>query len=96
MRMFSFHVAGGGGRRVHINPEQVVCLVDLGDDRTQVVTTGLSGSTSMSLVVEGGVEEVAMVLQGRPRPVRRSVTDAGDLGLSAARPPLTLRDSAFG
>jgi hypothetical protein len=77
--MFSFMMAGGGGRRVHINPEQVVCLVDMGDDRTQVVTTGLSGSTSMTLVVEGALEEVAMVLQGHVRPERRSLHDPDDV-----------------
>ena len=70
MRMFSFLMAGGGGRRVHINPEQVVCLVDMGEDRTQVVTTGLSGTTSMSLVVEGSLEEVARSLQGQAAPPR--------------------------
>ena len=79
MRMYSFHMAGGGGRRVHINPEQVVCLVDMGDDRTQVVTTGLSGSTSMTLVVEGDLDEVALTLQGRVRGERRSLTEADDL-----------------
>ncbi|HEY4031006.1 MAG TPA: hypothetical protein VGM25_11725 [Caulobacteraceae bacterium] len=79
MRMYSFHMAGGGGRRVHINPEQVVCLVDMGDERTQVVTTGLSGTTSMTLVVEGDLDDVAMTLQGRVRAERRSLTDADDL-----------------
>jgi hypothetical protein len=75
MRMFSFLMAGGGGRRVHINPEQVVCLVDMGDARTQIVTTGLSGATSMSLIVETSVEEVASVLQDRPSPTQASLTD---------------------
>ena len=65
MHMFSFVLAGGGGRRVHVNPEQVVCLVDMGDERTQIVTTGLSGATSMSLIVETPVDEVSLTLQGQ-------------------------------
>jgi hypothetical protein len=75
MRMCSFLMAGGGGRRVHINPEHVVCLVDMGDDRTQVVTTGLSGSTSMSLIVEGPLDEVALALQNRSRPAAAALSD---------------------
>jgi hypothetical protein len=78
MRMFSFLMAGGGGRRVHINPEQVVCLVDMGDDRTQVVTTGLSGATSMTLIIEGAHDEVARALEGRstaPRPGMAEIKD---------------------
>jgi hypothetical protein len=63
--MYSFLMAGGGGRRVHVNPEQVVCLVDMGDERTQMVTTGLAGSTSMTLIVEGPLDDVARTLQGR-------------------------------
>jgi hypothetical protein len=65
MRTYSFLMAGGGGRRVHVNPDHVVCLVDMGDDRTQVVTTGLSGAASMTLIVEGALEDVARTLQGR-------------------------------
>jgi hypothetical protein len=75
MRMCSFLMAGSGGRRVHINPEQVVCLVDMGDARTQIVTTGLSGATSMSLIVETPVEEVAGVLQDGQGPTKASLTD---------------------
>jgi hypothetical protein len=75
MRMCSFLMAGGGGRRVHINPEHVVCLVDMGDDRTQVVTTGLSGSTSMSLIVEGPLDEVALALQNRSRSAAAALSD---------------------
>lgn len=79
MRMYSFQMAGGGGRRVHINPEHVVCLVDMGEERTQVVTTGLSGSTSMTLIVEGPLDDVARSLQGRPAPARPRVADLMDL-----------------
>jgi hypothetical protein len=63
MRLVSFVMAGSGGRLVHINPEQVVCLMDLGENRTQIVTTGLSGETSMSLIAEVGPDAVAKKLQ---------------------------------
>jgi hypothetical protein len=79
MRMYSFQMAGGGGRRVHVNPDQVVCLVDMGDERTQVVTTGLSGQTSMTLIVEGALEDVARTLQGRAAPPRSRVADLMDM-----------------
>lgn len=59
MRLVEFHIAGGGGRPVHINPDQVVCLIESGAGRTQIVTTGLTGESSMSLIVDGEVEEVS-------------------------------------
>ena len=59
MRMMVFKVAGGGGRVVHINPTQVVCLLESGAGRTQVVTTGLTGESSMSLIVDGDPAEVS-------------------------------------
>ena len=59
MQMVAFPIAGSGGREVLINPEHVVCLMDLGEERTQIVTTGLSGAASMSLVVEVKIHEVA-------------------------------------
>jgi hypothetical protein len=62
MRLVEFPTAGSGGRKVHINPEQVVCLIDSGDARTQVVTTGLSGENSMSLVVDMAMDDVAWKL----------------------------------
>jgi hypothetical protein len=62
MRLVEFPTAGSGGRKVHINPEQVVCLIDSGEDRTQVVTTGLSGENSMSLVVAMPMDDVAWKL----------------------------------
>jgi hypothetical protein len=86
MRMCSFMMAGGGGRRVHINPEQVVCLVDMGEDRTQVVTTGLSGATSMTLIVEGGHDEVSRVLQGRGDAARPNLADIMDMPLPGETP----------
>ena len=45
-----------------MNPEQVVCLIDSGKNRTQVVTTGLSGESSMSLIVAMPVEDTARAL----------------------------------
>jgi len=69
VRLVGFPVAGGGGRRVHINPTQVVCVLDIGDCRTQVVTTGLSGETSMSLILEASQPAVVRALEavGRAR-----------------------------
>ena len=52
VRLVGFPVAGGGGRVVHINPEQVVCVMDVGVQRAQIVTTGLAGENSISLIVE--------------------------------------------
>jgi len=52
LRLVSFPVAGSGGREVHINPEQVVCVMDIGLRRAQIVTTGLAGESSISLIVE--------------------------------------------
>ena len=62
MRLIEFPTAGGGGRKVHVNPEQVVCLMDSGDGRTQIVTTGLSGESSMSIVVAMSMNDVARKL----------------------------------
>ena len=67
IRLVGFPVAGGGGREVYVNPEQVVCLLDIGGDRAQIVTTGLSGQTSMSLIVERPVEAVFRALVGAQR-----------------------------
>lgn len=57
-----------GDRILYLNPEQVVCLIDSGKNRTQVVTTGLSGESSMSLIVALPVEETARVLRSLPQP----------------------------
>jgi len=64
MRLIEFQVAGGGGRPVHINPDQVVCLLEAGSNRTQVVTTGLTGESSMSLIVDGSPTDIARRLGG--------------------------------
>lgn len=51
-----------GGRTLYVNPTQVVCLIDAGKDRTQIVTTGLSGESSISLIVALKMPEVAQML----------------------------------
>ena len=66
LRLIGFPIAGGGGRAVHVNPEQVVCVLDLGEGRAQIVTTGLSGETSMSLIVERRIEAVLRDLAAQP------------------------------
>ena len=65
MQLIAFKVAGSGGRPVYVNPEHVVCLMDGGDNRTQIVTTGLSGEHSISLVVDLNPATVAERLQGK-------------------------------
>lgn len=64
VQLIGFRLAGGGGREVHINPEHVVCVLDVGERRAQIVTTGLSNETSMSLVVEGTHAAVIDALSG--------------------------------
>ena len=64
VQLIGFRLAGGGGREVHVNPEQVVCIMDVGERRTQIVTTGLSGETSMSLIVEAAHAAVVRALLG--------------------------------
>lgn len=59
-----FRLAGGGGRLVHVNPEHVVCVLDVGENRAQIVTTGLSNEASMSLIVEASQTAVIQALQG--------------------------------
>jgi hypothetical protein len=65
VHLVGFPLAGGGGRQVHVNPEQVVCVMDVGERRTQIVTTGLSGETSMSLIVEATHPAVVKTLLGK-------------------------------
>lgn len=63
LHLIGFRLAGGGGREVHVNPEQVVCVLDVGDRRAQIVTTGLSNEASMSLIVEASHSAVVHALQ---------------------------------
>lgn len=51
-----------GDRLLFVNPEQVVCLIDAGKNRTQIVTTGLSGQSSISLIAALPLPEVARML----------------------------------
>jgi hypothetical protein len=67
LQLVGFPVAGGGGREVHVNPEQVVCVLDVGGERAQIVTTGLAGENSMSLIVERRMAAVVEALQRRIR-----------------------------
>ena len=53
-----------GGRLLYVNPEQVVCLIDSGHNRTQIVTTGLSGQSSISLIAALPIQEVTRLLTG--------------------------------
>ena len=68
MRLVRLPVAGAAGRPIIVNAEQVVCIVDIGDKRSQVVTTGLSGEASISLMVELSAYEVADRLEAAVRP----------------------------
>ena len=63
VRLVPLRVAGGGGRQVHVNPAHVVCVLGNGEGRSQIVTTGLSGETSMSLIVEGDPELISEWLE---------------------------------
>jgi hypothetical protein len=58
MQFVALPVAGAGGREVLVNPEQVVCILEAGENRTQIVTTGLSTESSISIVVALSVREV--------------------------------------
>jgi hypothetical protein len=64
VQLIGFRLAGGGGREVHINPEQVVCVMDMGEARTQIVTTGLNSAASMTLIVEAAHAAVVRDLLG--------------------------------
>ena len=61
-------MAGAGGRPVIVNADHVVCIVDVGEKRSQVVTTGLSGEASISLLVELPAAEVANRLEASAAP----------------------------
>jgi hypothetical protein len=65
LQLIGFPVAGGGGREVHVNPEQVVCVLDVGGERCQIITTGLQGESSMSIIVERRLRTVVEELAGR-------------------------------
>ena len=62
MRLVELPEAGGQG--LYVNPEQVVCLIEAGKNRTQIVTTGLSGQSSISLIAALPIHEVTRLLTG--------------------------------
>jgi hypothetical protein len=62
MPLIALPVAGAGGREVFVNPQHVVCLLDAGPRRTQIVTTGLSAEASISLIVELSAADTALRL----------------------------------
>ena len=66
VQLIGFRMAGGGGREVNVNPEHIVCVLDVGENRTQIVTTGLSNAASMSLVVEAPYAAVVQRLADHP------------------------------
>jgi hypothetical protein len=59
MSLISFRLAGSGGEDAYVNPSMVVCLMHAGQGRTQVVTAGLAGETSISIVVAMQLHDVA-------------------------------------
>ena len=65
VKLVGLPLAGSGGRQVFVNPEQVVCLMDVGASRTQLVTTGLSTESSITLTVDrplAGVVEALLAV----------------------------------
>ena len=62
MQFVALPVAGTGGREVLVNPDQVVCILDVGENRTQIVTTGLATESSISIVVALELREVGLRL----------------------------------
>lgn len=64
MSYIALPVAGSAGREVWVNPGQVVCLMDEGPRRTQIVTTGLSSAASITLVIALAAHEVVRRLEG--------------------------------
>ncbi|HEY0725774.1 MAG TPA: hypothetical protein VGD41_17595, partial [Pyrinomonadaceae bacterium] len=61
-KLVGLPLAGSGGRQVFVNPDQVVCLMDVGGSRTQIVTTGLSTESSITLTVERSLLKVVEAL----------------------------------
>lgn len=59
MSLIPFRLGGSGGEEAYVNPDMVVCLMQAGLQRTQVVTAGLAGETSISIVVAMELHDVA-------------------------------------
>ncbi len=62
MSLVRFRLSGGGGEHAFVNPSMVVCLMQAGPERTQVVTVGLATEASITLIVAMAIEEVAACL----------------------------------
>jgi hypothetical protein len=62
MALVRFRLASSGGEEAYINPDMVVCLMKAGNQRTQVVTSGLTGESSISLIVALDIDEAAECL----------------------------------
>jgi hypothetical protein len=72
MSLVQFRLAGSGGEDAYVNPAMVVCLMQAGRERTQVVTAGLAGETSISIVVDMDLHDVAAQLNSpEPAPATR-------------------------
>jgi len=65
MPLIPFRLAGSGGEEAYVNPAMVVCIMQAGHNRTQVVTAGLAGEHSISLVVAMQMHDVAARLNLR-------------------------------
>jgi hypothetical protein len=57
--LIQFPLAGSGGENAYVNPAMVVCLMQAGRERTQVVTAGLAGEASISIIVPLEIHQVA-------------------------------------
>ena len=71
MALVRFRLASSGGEEAYINPAMVVCLMKAGHQRTQVVTAGLTGESSITLIVALDIDEAAECL-GAGEPTRAS------------------------
>lgn len=76
MALIPFRLAGSGGDDAYVNPSMVVCLMQAGPNRTQVVTAGLAGETSISIVVACDMHEAAARLNRAEGPWQESVAAA--------------------
>ncbi len=59
MSLIAFRLASTGGEEAYVNPAMVVCLMQAGHGRTQVVTAGLAGEAAISIVVAMELHEAA-------------------------------------
>ena len=62
VKLVGLPLAGSAGGQVFVNPDQVVCLMEVGSNRTQVVTTGLATESSITLMVDRPLPRVVEAL----------------------------------